>query len=230
MVRFRHTRARPAASSPFRPPEADTIRPVAKRDRIRKQKEAMAEQAKTQRANICGASKRNGRVCRRAAGWGTDHAGTGRCKHHAGATPSGQLSAAREEVRNLATPIDVAPGQVLISLMNLAAGQLAYVTQKVGELPEEKLFVDSIGGKIPNHWVRLQRTLMLDLKEYAKTAAGAGIDERMTRLAEEQAQQFNAVLEAVMEEVGLSSKQRAKVGPAIRGQLVAIQGGAEEAA
>lgn len=36
----------------------------------------------------CGAKKRQGEgFCTRPAGWGTDHAGVGRCKFHGGATP-----------------------------------------------------------------------------------------------------------------------------------------------
>ena len=34
----------------------------------------------------CGAKNRSGKPCKRPAGWGTDHAGEGRCKLHGGAT------------------------------------------------------------------------------------------------------------------------------------------------
>lgn len=35
--------------------------------------------------DICGATNRDGEPCALPAGWGTDHAGEGRCKHHGGA-------------------------------------------------------------------------------------------------------------------------------------------------
>jgi hypothetical protein len=35
--------------------------------------------------DTCGASNRNGDPCGLPAGWGTDHPGEGRCKHHGGA-------------------------------------------------------------------------------------------------------------------------------------------------
>jgi len=40
----------------------------------------------------CGASKRNGdgEPCELPAGWGTNHKGEGRCKHHGGASPGGK--------------------------------------------------------------------------------------------------------------------------------------------
>ena len=45
----------------------------------------------------CGAKTRAGTPCQRPAGWGTDHAGEGRCKLHGGATPirSGRYSTVR---------------------------------------------------------------------------------------------------------------------------------------
>lgn len=45
---------------------------------------------------ICGATNRQGAPCRRPAGAGTDHKGTGRCKHHGGASkgaPKGSANA-----------------------------------------------------------------------------------------------------------------------------------------
>lgn len=39
----------------------------------------------TDRADTCGAETRGGTPCELPAGWGTDHPGEGRCKHHGGA-------------------------------------------------------------------------------------------------------------------------------------------------
>ena len=41
---------------------------------------------------LCGAKSRQGTPCRRPAGWGTDHPGTGRCKLHGGCSPGGPPS------------------------------------------------------------------------------------------------------------------------------------------
>ena len=43
------------------------------------------------KAATCGAKTRGGTACRRPGGWGTDHAGEGRCKLHGGASPWGLL-------------------------------------------------------------------------------------------------------------------------------------------
>ena len=39
-----------------------------------------------QKKNVCGAKTRAGTPCKKPAGWGTDHSGTGRCKLHGGAS------------------------------------------------------------------------------------------------------------------------------------------------
>jgi hypothetical protein len=39
--------------------------------------------------NICGAKTRAGHPCKRPAGWGTDHVGSGRCRMHGGASVKG---------------------------------------------------------------------------------------------------------------------------------------------
>lgn len=43
-------------------------------------------QNKAHRTGTCGAKTRNGTPCKKTAGWGTNHPGTGRCKLHGGAS------------------------------------------------------------------------------------------------------------------------------------------------
>ena len=62
---------------------------------------------------ICGAEKRQGEgVCTRPAGWGTNHAGEGRCKLHGGSNPikSGRYSnIKRERIRELIAQFEADP-------------------------------------------------------------------------------------------------------------------------
>lgn len=55
---------------------------------------------KGQKHDKCNAILPNGiNFCQRPPGWGTDHLGFGRCRHHGGATPNGIKSAAVREAR-----------------------------------------------------------------------------------------------------------------------------------
>lgn len=49
--------------------------------------------------NYCGGKTRSGSPCKRPAGWGTDHVGTGKCKLHGGASKKGVESATYEHGR-----------------------------------------------------------------------------------------------------------------------------------
>lgn len=185
---------------------------------------AVKEQ-KQPKQKFCNAKKSNGKRCGQPRGWGTNHFGTGRCKLHGGATGDGQVAAAKEEARHMATLMRVSPGQALAGVLHLSAGQLAWVTLKVGELDEEEIMTDY--GV--NRWVRLQRSIMHDVAKFAKTAADAGIDERMAKLAEEQTLMVGRLIEAVVKdpEFELTPGQQKVLGPLVRKHLTLAQGPAD---
>jgi hypothetical protein len=122
----------------------------------------------------------------------------------------------------MATAIPVTPGQAIQAVLNVAAGQFAYCTAMVGGLTEQQMFEESIGGAVPNRWVRLQSKIMSDIKQYARAASDIGIDERQMNLAEAQTAMMGELLEAVMDSIDLTPKQRKQVGPAIRQALPAL--------
>ena len=90
--------------------------------------------------NLCGAQRHDGKFCAQRAGWGTEHLGRGRCRHHGGQLRSGLAAAADEEMRGMAKPTPVSPGQALSGVLGLAAGQLVYASGQVAELPDDELF------------------------------------------------------------------------------------------
>src|SRR5256885_2944357 len=83
--------------------------------------------------DYCGAKKRDGSHCARSAGWGTNHPGRGRCKHHTGSTYKGEVAAAASAI-GLTRPLHITPAQGLLGVLHLAAGQLAYVNERVAEI------------------------------------------------------------------------------------------------
>lgn len=174
---------------------------------------------------VCGAKRPNGQPCKYRAGWGTTHEGAGRCKHHGGASPNGEMAAVKQKANAFATPIEVTPGQALAAVLHLAAGQLQWTTLQVGALKED----DIIGEFGVHPLVRFQRNQMLDLAKLAKIAHEAGIDERLASLAEEQTHMFAKLIEALADDLDLSKEQRDKLGPAVRSRLQLIQGGEAKA-
>lgn len=77
----------------------------------------------------CGAKTRAGTACQRPAGWGTDHAGEGRCKLHGGATPikSGRYSKVnRERLGGLIAEYEADPDPLNV-LPELGAARALFV-------------------------------------------------------------------------------------------------------
>lgn len=88
---------------------------------------------------ICGARKRQSEgVCRRPAGWGTDHPGVGLCKLHGGNTRAHRERAQAEIIRREAARLGgarvVDPAQALLELVFEAAGNVEFYRDLVGQL------------------------------------------------------------------------------------------------
>ncbi len=94
---------------------------------------------------FCDSPKRQGEpgeLCRRPAGWGTGHAGYGRCKLHGGGSPSHRASAsvasARDTAQLFAVPREVHPIDGLIEEYWRSAGLVdSYEAMCAGLLPAE---------------------------------------------------------------------------------------------
>lgn len=76
----------------------------------------------------CGAKTKGGTACKRPAGWGTDHAGQGRCKLHGGASPikHGRYSKIkREPIRRLIEDYEADPDPLNV-LPEIAAARALF--------------------------------------------------------------------------------------------------------
>ncbi|MBA3430722.1 MAG: hypothetical protein H0U16_04470 [Actinobacteria bacterium] len=179
--------------------------------------------------NLCGAQRHDGKFCAQRAGWGTEHVGRGRCRHHGGQLRSGFAAAADEEMRGMAKPTQVSPARALSGVLRLAAGQLIYASGQVAELQDDELFesayspTEGVFKLVPHHWLKLQRDVMNDVARYAKLAADAGVAEREQQLAEGQTAMIAGLLEKVVGSLDLSPEQREQLGPSIRRHLSLVE-------
>jgi hypothetical protein len=160
------------------------------------------------------ASAKRGPLCKQPAGLGTDHLGSGPCWAH-------EMAEVQEEANGMAKALEVTPGQAMAGVLHLAAGQLAYITDKVAGLQEDEV-VSDIGTV--NAWVRLLHRQMELTMKTAKWAADAGIDERMMNLAEAQTAMMASLLEKVAGELNLTKTQQKAFGPAVRKHLTLSTG------
>lgn len=106
---------------------------------------------------LCGAQRPNqakGVTCKRVAGHGTDHLGTGRCSRHGGSTRSHVASARELQARAAATAlgvrIEIDPGEGLLQCVWDAAGMAEWYRARVTELdahPGEGQVIEHVGGQ-----------------------------------------------------------------------------------
>lgn len=96
---------------------------------------------------LCGAETRaegSSPTCKKTAGEGTDHYGTGTCKRHLGSTRNHRVAAERhiaaETAARYSVPREVHPVEGLLEQYHRYAGQVAWLEQKVNDLPQEALF------------------------------------------------------------------------------------------
>lgn len=153
----------------------------------------------------CGAKTRGGGACRRPAGWGTGHAGVGRCKLHGGATPNHQKSAEDQQARALLGTLGVVadpsslPVPIVHAELELSAAKqlaaVAWLEQQVGQLPTNR--VDT------SPWPGMLRDARRDCDRLLVELARLGLDARRVQLEERQVDTMVLLVERLVRRLGL---------------------------
>jgi hypothetical protein len=185
------------------------------------------------RRRLCGAAKRqgDGSPCKKPAGWGTPHPGTGRCRLHGGSTRSQSKGAAdaavEERARAMLAQLDAGPvDNPLAELQHLAGRVLAWeraIGQMVNDLVSLR-YETEFGEQLRSEVALLERAM--DRCERVLVAmARLNIDERLARLSQAQAALVTGVILGAFADVGLSQELQDAVRPAIgrRLRLVAAE-------
>lgn len=152
--------------------------------RVKPPKRGTAAQTKKVGA-ICGAKKRQGGKCTLAAGWGTPHPGTGKCKLHGGSVPNHVKAAAKDEYRKLlGNPIEVNPYEAIMTCIKIRAGEVQWLSDRMAELDKASWVEETLVGKQFHLYARERQAAMQDLAKFSQMAISLGIAERQVRLAE----------------------------------------------
>lgn len=202
----------------------------------------------------CGAETRSKTPCAKTAGWGTQHAGTGRCKLHGGASPQAELAGivhlARHEATVMGQPLDIEPHEAILQCIAIAAGEVRYASDQIAELEADQVLVQSMTTKsrplslgkegedadtlveeittttsVELHvWIVVRQKATDRLVTYAAAALKAGVEERRVRIAEDMASQIAQSMRAFAIAMGLDPRD-AKVRAGMRASLTVIEGG-----
>lgn len=191
--------------------------------------EAMSSEDAVARG-YCGATNRKGHPCTRPAGWGTGHSGIGNCKHHGGSTPNGVKYAARRalelETVRLGFSVEMEPDDLMLNTVYLAAGALAFATQRAALVAEDQLDTDM---------ARVAQARLADAMDrsarVAKMAMDAGISDRRIRLAQRWGESIASVIEDAMREMAefFPPEVRTKFAQRIQAGMARLERGEIEA-
>jgi hypothetical protein len=173
------------------------------------------DRGKPRKGPLCG-GKLHGRdgTCTQPAGWGTDHAGAGRCKLHGGCAPSGRIAALNEQAQRLLYKHDAAPVADPLEALQRLAGRALALEETIGQLVNNLTSIRYEGGEeggaeqLRAEVAVLERAmdrcgrLLVDI-------AKLNIEERLAKVTEQQAELTMTALAAALGEMGLGlEKQR----------------------
>lgn len=174
---------------------------------------------------FCGAKKHQGAgTCRRTAGWGTSHVGTGACKLHGGCTPNHEKAAARAWAERLRAELD---RPTVVDANDALLGELYRTHAFVGWM--QRGFAETEGvdeSAAMERWYEPLTRERRHLLDVAKAAIALGLAEREVRMAEQHGQLLAAVIRAVLAdpELGLSRDQHDRAPVVVRRHLSAVAG------
>lgn len=175
----------------------------------------------------CGAKKRQGEgTCQRPAGWGTDHAGTGCCKLHGGNTRDHRTAALREQAERTLADLNAPPVDNPLTELARIAGQVVAwkdgIADRVNELTSLRYSTD--GGEQLRAEVALFERALDRCERFLTAMAKLNIDERLTRISEQQAALVNHAVIAALQELGLPAEQQQEARRGVARHLRAVSG------
>lgn len=170
----------------------------------------MATTPRGQGHGTCDARKRQGEgQCRRPAGWGTDHAGTGRCKLHGGSTRNLRAAALTERARTELARLDVPPVDDPLTELSRLAGQVVAwkdaLADKVNQLTSIRYEDAKMAEQLRSEVALFERALDR-CNTVLVSIAKLGIDERLARISELQADIVVRAIDAALRAAGLSGE------------------------
>ncbi|MFI5814834.1 hypothetical protein ACIA7S_28245 [Streptomyces sp. NPDC051643] len=163
----------------------------------------------------CGAQKRQGEkgeTCTFVAGWGTDHVGVGYCRLHGGNTKNQRVSARAEmveaEARKVLATLDVTPVSDPFAALSLLAGQVITWQEAIS------VIVNNLGNRVRYEGAGGAEQLRAEIALYERAMdrtgsilgmiAKLGIEDRMARVTERQADALVSALEAALAAAGVT--------------------------
>lgn len=156
---------------------------------------------------MCGAQRPHqppGVTCKRVAGAGTPHLGSGRCSRHLGNSPNHKTAAEREQARQACALFglemtDRDPGEVLLAEVTRTRRSIAWHETEVALLMASPAPDADRLDRLMAAWMTERK----HLADVTSKALHAGVAKRTLELQEDMARQVVGVLAAFADRLGL---------------------------
>jgi len=184
---------------------------------------SMITSAQRDAVALCGAKKRNGKLCRAFAGQGTKHPGEGTCKFHGGNTPTHDRAAVKRQARakmvQLGAPIEnITAIDAILSELWAACGHVSYLRGQIADMSQGDLATPYGIMIVSLYDGERDRKVAI-----AALAVKAGVDEAAIRVAEVQVSLLGNALSKAADTAGLSAPMRKRLGNALREELQGVE-------
>ena len=176
---------------------------------------------------ICGQrAKHSGLPCKKPAGWGTEHLGTGPCRLHFGNTETGQKIADKqlleEEMLGLLVEVpDVDPKESLMMCVRIKSAEVSYLSWKIASLSSDTLVSQptkeqlSANGTVRevkgeqriSMWIGMRDKALKDLAFFSKMARDTGIDEALLDGSKRIGNAIGTLIRGILDDLELTPDQ-----------------------
>lgn len=175
----------------------------------------------------CGAKLRQSDgTCSRVAGWGTDHLGFGPCRTHGGNTKNHKTAALRKQAERTLADLNAPPVDNPLTELARITGQVVAwkdgLADKVNDLTSLRYSTD--GGEQLRAEVALFERALDRCEKFLTAMARLNIDERLTRISEQQATLVNHAVIAALQDLGLPAEQQQEARRGVARHLRAVAG------
>lgn len=171
----------------------------------------------------CNANRRQAPgLCRKPAGWGTDHVGFGFCRNHGGSTRTHRVAAVTEQAQQQLARLDVAPVADPLTALAEIAGQVIgfkdVLAARVNALSAIR-FEDVKGAEQLRSEVALFERSLDRCEKFLTSMARLNIDERLAAIEQQKVDMIVAAISGAISDIGLDEEHAAKAQRAVARRL-----------
>jgi hypothetical protein len=120
---------------------------------------------------------------------------------------------------------DIDPSEAMQYVLDRAVHMLRNAVAGVSDLQPDEVWVETMVGKIPNEWIRLEEDLRKEVTILAARMIDLDLEGRRVALSEAMATLLVPVFDAIFKDLKLTKAQKGRAPQAVRAGLALLEPG-----